>query len=79
VSEQEEVVPPGPRRPALRIVKGDPTPEEIAALVAVLARRGSGAAPPPPPRRSEWASHHRRMRPVVHPAPGAWRASALPR
>jgi hypothetical protein len=79
VSEQEEVVPRGPSRPALRIVKGDPTPEEIAALVAVLARRGSGAAPPPPPRRSEWASHQRRMRPAVHPAPGAWRASALPR
>jgi hypothetical protein len=79
VSEQEQAA-PGPARPALRIVKGDPTPEEIAALVAVLARMGSGAAAPaPPPRRSEWASHHRRMRPVLNPGPGAWRASALPR
>jgi Acyl-CoA carboxylase epsilon subunit len=79
VSEQEETASPGPARPALRIVKGDPTPEEIAALVAVLARMGSGAAPEPPPRRSEWASHHRRMRSVLNPGPGAWRASVLPR
>jgi Acyl-CoA carboxylase epsilon subunit len=79
VSQQEETATPGPTRPPLRIVKGDPTPEEIAALVAVLARMGSGAAPEPPPRRSEWASHHRRMRSVLNPGPGAWRASALPR
>ncbi len=28
-------------RPLLRVVKGDPTPEEVAALVAVLTARSS--------------------------------------
>ena len=31
-------------RPLLRVVNGDATPEEIAALVAVFASLGSGAA-----------------------------------
>ena len=29
-------------RPLLRIVKGDPTPEEVAALVAVVSSLASG-------------------------------------
>jgi hypothetical protein len=73
--------PPRDDRPLLRIVKGDPTPEEVAALVAVLSARAAGAAAAekPAPRRSEWAGHERRMRRPVHPAPGGWRASAFPR
>jgi hypothetical protein len=64
----------------LRIVKGDPTPEEVAALVAVLAARtGAAGDQAPTAPRSEWASPERRMRPALHPAPGAWRASAFPR
>jgi acyl-CoA carboxylase epsilon subunit len=71
---------PTPGRPVLRIVKGDPTPEEIAALVAVLSARAAAVGgEEPPPRRSEWAGHERRMRRPVHPSPGGWRASALPR
>ena len=71
---------PETRRPVLRIVKGDPTPEEIAALVTVLsARAASAGGEQPPPRRSEWAGHERRMRRPVHPSPGGWRASAYPR
>ena len=33
-----------PARPVLRIVRGDPTPEELAAVVAVLSARASAAA-----------------------------------
>jgi len=67
-------------RPVLRIVKGDPTAEEIAALVAVLSARAAAVGgEEPPPRRSEWAGHERRMRRPVHPSPGGWRASAFPR
>lgn len=69
-------------RPRLRIVNGDPTPEEVAALVAVLSARAAAAAaaaPEPTQRRSVWAAHERRMRRPVHPAPGGWRASAFPR
>jgi hypothetical protein len=76
-AEQESV----PRRPTLRIVKGDPTPEEVAALVAVLSARAAATAAQeePTPRRSEWAGHERRMRRPVHPSPHGWRASAFPR
>ena len=36
-----------PELPLLRVVAGDPTPEELAALVAVVASLGSAAAAPP--------------------------------
>ena len=35
------------QRPLLRVVKGDATPEEVAALVAVVAALGSGDEPAP--------------------------------
>jgi hypothetical protein len=72
--------------PVLRVVRGDATPEEIAALVAVLVARsgrsgrdGVGAA-----RRSArpapgaWSDRSRQLRRPLHPGPGAWRRSALP-
>ena len=65
-------------RPALRIVRGDPTPEELAALVTVLAAASGGepaggqAAPV-----SQWAPPPRLMRPAV--APTGWWESSLPR
>jgi acyl-CoA carboxylase epsilon subunit len=65
--------------PLLRVVKGDPTPEELAALVAVVgARRGAAAAPPPQPR-PVWGHPAAAMRRPHRAGPGAWRASALPR
>lgn len=63
----------------LRVVRGDPTPEEIAALVAVLtarARAVSGDKPRPP--RSPWSDPARRMRQPLPHGPGAWRTSAFP-
>ena len=63
--------------PVLRVVKGDATPEEVAALVAVIASL-SGTAPAEPNPRSTWAHPARAMRPVLRPGPGAWRASGLP-
>ena len=67
-----------PAAPALRIVRGNPGAEEIAAVVAVLAS-ASGAAPdqPGPGEVSHWAAPSRLMRPAV--APTGWWASALPR
>ena len=62
--------------PLMRVVRGTPTPEEVAALVAVLRTRPDAVAPAEP--LSHWA---RSARPSagLRPGPGAWRASALPR
>ena len=66
-----------PASPLLRVVKGDPTAEELAALVTVLA---SGGATTAPPRRTPDWNAPRRLHRVVHPhGPGGWRASGLPR
>ena len=68
----------GHNPPALRIVRGDPTPEEIAALVTVLAAAGGGAQPSGPGTPvAQWAPPHRLMRPNV--SPSGWWESALPR
>ncbi|WP_018333944.1 acyl-CoA carboxylase epsilon subunit [Actinomycetospora chiangmaiensis] len=69
-----------PARPVLRIVRGDPSPEELAALTAVLAAAsGGGGAEPEAGPTSVWTERSALVRRPVHPGPGAWRASALPR
>jgi hypothetical protein len=67
-----------PVRPALRVVRGDPTAEELAALVAVLGARAAvpGAAPASP--RSAWNAPAGMVRRQVSPGPDGWRRSALP-
>jgi hypothetical protein len=65
-------------RPALSVVRGAPTPEELAAVVVALATRGGQPEPVPESRRSEWAAKSRQLRPALTAGPGAWRASALP-
>lgn len=66
--------------PLLRVVKGDPTPEQLAALVAVVAASAAGGTEEPPRRRAEWSARHRLVRQphlLAHRhGPGAWRASA---
>jgi hypothetical protein len=66
-------------RPVLRLVRGEPTPEELAALVAVLAARGGGEPEPEPEPRSLWQDRAALMRAPLTPGPGSWRASGLPR
>ncbi len=67
--------------PRLTIVRGDPTPEEIAALVAVLSARlhRPGQARAGGAARYGWSSRSRMVRSPVSRGPGGWRASALPR
>jgi hypothetical protein len=65
--------------PLLRIVKGDPTPEEVAALVSVVSALAAGAAEAASKEKkpkSEWSAHYRRLRGTHRHGPGAWRASA---
>jgi Acyl-CoA carboxylase epsilon subunit len=69
--------PAGP--PVLRVVRGDATPEEIAALVAVLLSRAGGGDLARRPHhqvmrsRSAWSDRSRQLRGPLRPGPGAWR------
>ncbi|WP_256840896.1 acyl-CoA carboxylase epsilon subunit [Ornithinimicrobium cryptoxanthini] len=67
--------------PVLRVVSGNPTPEEVAALMAVLAAAGSGAdtgGTAARRRPSLWSASARTAPPRPTPGHGAWRASGLP-
>ena len=66
--------------PILRVVKGDLTPEELAALVAVVAARNAAAAHAAARRtarpRSEWGHPTRAVRRPLRVGPDQWRRSA---
>ncbi|MGN6783230.1 MAG: acyl-CoA carboxylase epsilon subunit [Marmoricola sp.] len=65
-------------RPVLRVLTPSATPEEVAAVVAVLsAIGGSAPAARRPVRR--WAAYERNLTQRFPHGPGAWRASGLPR
>ena len=66
------------REPVLRVIRGDASPEEIAALVAVLLSRPADAEPASRRVPSAWADRSRLLRRPLRPGPGAWRSSALP-
>lgn len=63
-------------RPKLRVVRGNPTPEETAALVAVLTARAAPARPAAPAShpRTAWSDPARQMRRPLPHGPGAWRS-----
>jgi hypothetical protein len=63
-------------RPTLRIVKGDATPEEIAALVAVFAGR-SAPAEEAKPAPSAWIYRRAQLSKPVFVGPGEWRRSGF--
>lgn len=62
----------------ITVLSGQPTPEELAALVVVLSALGSGGEAVPEPRRSAWSDPAWRL---VGPRArrGGWRTSSLPR
>jgi len=66
-------------RPVLRVLTPGTTPEEVAAIVAVLAALGDDDQAPPPRRTPEWSRPGRAHRTPVAHGPGGWRASGLPR
>ncbi len=69
--------------PFLSVVRGRPTDEEMAAVMAVLAARAIAArkalAVQHAPARSAWSDRSSQLRRPLVAGPGAWRASALPR
>ena len=65
-------------QPMLTVLSPHATPEEVAALTAVLASLGTDGEPPAP-RRPEWQAPHRKLRQTHRHGPGGWRSSGLPR
>lgn len=67
--------------PVLRIVRGNPSPTQVAALTAVLAGVGGGDGGGDGSRRPRtlWTARARFARPRPAVGPDGWRASALPR
>ena len=68
--------------PSYRVVRGNPTPEELAAALAVVrARAAALAGDDAPPRRAPaaWSDPARTVpRSTPRPGPGAWRATFWP-
>jgi hypothetical protein len=62
--------------PFLRVLRGDASPGELAALVVVLSSVRAGAEPEPD-ALPLWGGPP--LRAGLQPGRGAWRASALPR
>ena len=70
--------PPVVQTPVIRVERGNPTPQQVAALAVVLAA-ATGEGPPTPAPRTLWTARSRFARPRPAVGPGGWRASALPR
>jgi hypothetical protein len=68
----------GRAAPLFAVTRGRPAPDELAALLVVLASRPVAPASGGRAARSEWSAKGRMVRAPVRPGPGAWRASALP-
>jgi acyl-CoA carboxylase epsilon subunit len=71
-------------RPALEVVAGHPSPDELAALTVTLAAvlaardRAAGRAGQAGRAASRWASRSRLPGAPLRPGPDAWRRSAWP-
>jgi hypothetical protein len=72
-----------PRQPVLRVISGDATDEEIAALLAVVIPRGTGGPADDRPRgTSTWSDRRLLLHGTRHdlvPGHDAWRTSTWPR
>lgn len=64
--------------PVLQVVAGNPSAEELAALVAVLSAAGTGAEAAPTRQVSAWADPSRGVRVTTYPGRGAWRTGSWP-
>ncbi|HCA87286.1 MAG TPA: hypothetical protein DEQ61_18470 [Streptomyces sp.] len=66
-----------------KVVRGNPTPEELAAALAVVRARASAAsfASAAPETVDEWADPARNVahRAMPQPGPKAWRSTYWPR
>jgi hypothetical protein len=61
--------------PLLRVVRGEPTAEELAALTVVVASLSQRRARKRPTPVGAWASYADGHRIAPRPGPGGWRAA----
>jgi len=64
------------KRPVLRVISGNPTEEELAAILAIVASATPDATPPR--RLSLWNDLSRGLLHTPRPSATAWRASMMP-
>lgn len=60
------------------VIKGNPTDEELAALVTVLALRSRARDTLPTTHPSGWSAYWRSVRASATPGPDTWRMSGRP-
>jgi hypothetical protein len=61
--------------PLLRVVRGEPTPAELAALTVVVAALSQRRPRRRPTPVGAWSARADLMRPPLQSGPGGWRAS----
>ena len=61
VSDETDVTEPHAHEPRIRVLKGEPTDAELAALIAVLSSAG-GAPQPAQPESTRWGQPVDRLR-----------------
>ncbi|RNL57657.1 acyl-CoA carboxylase subunit epsilon [Arthrobacter oryzae] len=64
-----------PATAVLSVVKGEPTPEELAALTAVVLSLGHGGSGTPEKRGVRHWIRRQQLRLAPRPGPDAWRRS----
>ena len=66
---------PAAQQPLFAVVKGEPTPEELAALAAVVLSLGGGEpAEPQQPSARHWI-RRQQLQLAPRPGPGSWKRS----
>jgi hypothetical protein len=62
-----------PHAPHIQVIKGRPSDDEVAALVAVLSGAAGGGGAPPPPVFSQWGLPVDKLRYSIH----SWQRMSL--
>ena len=62
----------------IRVVRGKPTDEELAAVLMVISAQAASLASKRSQLRPEWNAAHRGVRKSFEHGAGTWRRSALP-
>ena len=61
--------------PMIQFLAGNPTDEEVAAVVTVLMSRAAARPTQPDQARSGWGTYWRGVGAPIQPGPGRWQAA----